>query len=145
MNESSVFGIICDETMDISRIEKFSVCVRYVTTDLRVRERFLGFWKAKKTDGESLLELLSILTYFELNVANIRAQCQPLGTQSMYNTIIEDPGRPYVATFQCIIYFDPVYIPCFLQALSMVHFISTIPNKVQQEEQLFCFPVVFDL
>ena len=76
MNESSVFGIICDETMDISRIEQFSMCVRYVTTDLRVRERFLGFWKAKKTDGESLLKLLlSILTYLELNVANIRAQC----------------------------------------------------------------------
>ena len=76
MNESSVFGIICDETMDISRIEQFSMCVRYVTTDLRVKERFLGFWKAKKTDGESLLELLlSMLTYLELNVANIRAQC----------------------------------------------------------------------
>ena len=30
---------------------------------------------------------------------------QPLGTRSAYNTIIEDPGSLYVATFQCIIYF----------------------------------------
>ena len=28
----------------------------------------------------------------------------------------------------------PVYIPCFLQALTLAHFISTIPNKVQQKQ-----------
>ena len=73
VKEVNMFSITCDETMDISRIEQFSFCVRYVTTDLKVKERFLGF---KKTDGESLFELLlSILTYLELNVANIRAQC----------------------------------------------------------------------
>ena len=76
VNNAPMFSIICDETMDISRIEQFSFCVRYVTTDLKVKERFLGFWKPKKTDGESLFELLlSILTYLELNLANIRAQC----------------------------------------------------------------------
>ena len=29
---------------------------------------------------------------------------QPLGQRAAYNVIIEDPGSPYVATFQCTIY-----------------------------------------
>ena len=33
----------------------------------------------------------------------VNENVQPLGTRSAYNTIIEDPGSPYVATFQCII------------------------------------------
>lgn len=69
IKSASMFSITCDETMDISRIEQFSLCVRYVTPDLGVRERFLGFWHAKSTDGESLLELLmSIFKNLELNV-----------------------------------------------------------------------------
>ena len=76
IKSASLFSIICDETMDISRMEQFSLCVRYVTPDLGVRERFLGFWHAKSTDGESLLELLlSIFQNLELNVTNVRAQC----------------------------------------------------------------------
>ena len=51
-------------------------------TDLQVKERFLVFWCAEKTDGESLLELLlPILTYL-LNITNIRAQCYD-GASSM--------------------------------------------------------------
>ena len=76
IRSSSLFSIICDETMDICRIEQFSLCVRYVTPDLSVKERFFGFWQAKSTDGASLLELLvSILQNLELNVTNVRAQC----------------------------------------------------------------------
>ena len=84
IKSASIFSIICDETMDISRIEQFSLCVSYVTTDLGVKERFLGFWCAKSTDGESLLELLlSILKSLDLNVTNIRAQCYD-GASSMH-------------------------------------------------------------
>lgn len=76
IKEVSTLGIICDETMDISIIEQFSMCVCYETIDLQVKEIFLGFRYTKKTDGESLLELLlSILTYFELNITNICIQC----------------------------------------------------------------------
>ena len=83
LKSASLFSIICDETMDISRIEQFSFCVRYITPDLRVKERFLGFWYAKSTDGASLLELLTlILKSLDLNVTNIRAQCYD-GASSM--------------------------------------------------------------
>ena len=52
--KSTLFSIICDETMDITRIEQFSLRMRSITLDLGVKERFLGFWHAKGTDGESL-------------------------------------------------------------------------------------------
>jgi hypothetical protein len=42
IKSASLFSLICDETMDIARIEQFSLCVRYVTPDLVVKERFLG-------------------------------------------------------------------------------------------------------
>ena len=39
----------------------------------------------------------------------------------------------------------PVYIPYFLQVLSLPYFTSTTPNKDQQKEQLFYYPFVLDL
>ena len=39
----------------------------------------------------------------------------------------------------------PVYIPYFLQVLSLPYFTSTTPNKDQQKEQLFYCPFVLDL
>ena len=38
IKSATLFSIICDETMDITRIEQFSLCVRYVTPDLGVKE-----------------------------------------------------------------------------------------------------------
>ena len=63
---------------------------------------------------------------------------QPLGTRSAYNTIIEDPGSLYVATFQCIIYF----LFTSLVSTGLTHFIS---KKDQQKELLFYCPAVLDL
>jgi hypothetical protein len=51
---SKVFGIICDETPDVSRQEQLSFCVRYTNRHLQVRQRFLGFWECDKMDGRSL-------------------------------------------------------------------------------------------
>ena len=38
------YSIIVDETMDISRVEQFSFCIRYCTNELKVHEKFLGFY-----------------------------------------------------------------------------------------------------
>ena len=59
---------------------------------------------------------------------------QPLGTRSAYNTIIEDPRksiRGHIPMYNLL----PVYIPCFLQALSLTHFIS----KISIKDQLFFY------
>ena len=50
---------------------------------------------------------------------------QPLGTRSAYNTRSRKSIRGHIPMHNLL----PVYIPCFLQALSLVHFISKIPIK----------------
>ena len=72
----------------------------------------------------SLVEHLNLITF------------QPLGQRSTYNTIIADPGSPYVATFQCLISF--CLQPVVLQALPLLYFTFTTPNKDQEVEQLLC-------
>ena len=56
---------------------------------------------------------------------------QPLGTRSAYNTIIEDPGSPFAATFQCIIYFlftSFIFYRLYLWYTSFLLF-QTITNR----------------
>ena len=71
---------------------------------------------------------------------NSGALRQPLGQRSAYNTIIADPGS-HISMYNL----PPVYIPYFLQVLSLPYFTSTTPNKDQQKEQLFYCPFVLDL
>ena len=74
--ESGMFAVICDETVDLSKVEQMSVCIRYVTNSLQVRERFLGFWPLARTDGESLFQLLTdVMSRLDLPMALLRAQC----------------------------------------------------------------------
>ena len=44
LKEAGPYALIADETMNISRKEQLSICVRYITGQLQVQERFLGFW-----------------------------------------------------------------------------------------------------
>ncbi|XP_062521025.1 zinc finger MYM-type protein 1-like [Corticium candelabrum] len=77
------FGLICDESQDISRVEQMSVNVRFVTDSLNVEERFLGFWPLKGTDGESLFQQLTqVLLETGLSMSMVRAQCYD-GASSM--------------------------------------------------------------
>ena len=69
----------------------------------------------------------------DLNGAeNVFYFLQPLGTRSAYNTIIEDPGSPYVATFQCIIYFlftSLVFYRLYLWYTSFLRFLTKTNGK----------------
>lgn len=59
IKKAGFFFIIADETMDISRLEQMSLCVRYVTTDFVINERFVGFRSTATTDGATLFALLT--------------------------------------------------------------------------------------
>jgi hypothetical protein len=76
IKKAGFFSIIADETMDISRLEQISLCVRYVTNDFIINERFLGFWSTATTDGATLFTLLTdTLLSLGLSLNQVRAQC----------------------------------------------------------------------
>ena len=76
VKKAGFFSVIADETMDISRLEQMSLCVRYVTNDFIINERFLGFWSTATTDGATLFALLTdILHSLGLSLKQVRAQC----------------------------------------------------------------------
>ena len=76
IKKAGFFSVIVDETMDIFRLEQMSLCVRYVTNDLTINERFLGFWSTATTDGATLFALLTdTLLSFGLSLNQVRAQC----------------------------------------------------------------------
>ena len=58
INESRSFSIVLDGTQDISVHEQLSFCVRYVDSNFKVRESFLGFWDTSKSDSTSLLAMV---------------------------------------------------------------------------------------
>ena len=75
LKEAGPYALIADETMDISRKEQLSICVRYITGKLQVQERFLGFWDVDTTDGETLcLKIQEILSQLGINLTMLRAQ-----------------------------------------------------------------------
>ena len=58
---------------------------------------------------------------------------QPLGQRSNHCR-----SRKSVRGHISMYNLHPVYIPYFLQVLSLLYFTSTTPNKDQQKEHLFC-------
>ncbi|KAL4085218.1 hypothetical protein QTP88_027077 [Uroleucon formosanum] len=76
VKEAEVFAIIADETQDIAKHEQVAIVLRYVNEKLEVHESFVGFYRAKRTDGKTLAnELKNVLISMDLNIKNLRAQC----------------------------------------------------------------------
>ena len=74
-NISGLYGIIVDETSDISRTEQVSMCLRYVI-DGETKETFAGFYKMDSMEGEVLYELVKeAVSTLELSLGNIIAEC----------------------------------------------------------------------
>jgi hypothetical protein len=48
INESGVYSVMLDETMDVSKVEEVSFCVRYVDQMGVVQECRLGFTQQKQ-------------------------------------------------------------------------------------------------
>ncbi|CAL1671991.1 unnamed protein product [Lasius platythorax] len=76
VNKSGIFTVLADETADISGIEQFSLCVRYVDQideKYAVRENFLKFVPVTDLRGASLVTvLLQSLNDVELDLKKMR-------------------------------------------------------------------------
>ena len=68
---SGWYGIILDETSDISRSEQVSLCLSFALNGTK-KEAFIGFYSTKSTEGEVLYELVkSAITELNLDLKNI--------------------------------------------------------------------------
>ncbi len=76
IKDARMFALILDESLDISRHEQAAVVLRYMNPQFVVNERFIGFFRATQTDGESLYHLVqTVLMTLDLNIDDIVAQC----------------------------------------------------------------------
>lgn len=65
-----------DETSDISRVEQISISIRIVTSELEVREIFMGFYETNNTKSETLFKIVTdFLLRCDLDIHNLRGQC----------------------------------------------------------------------
>ena len=72
---SDYFGIVVDETADISRTEQVSLFLRYIFNG-ETKETFTGFYSTKSTEGEVLYELVkTAISKLELRLEDIVAEC----------------------------------------------------------------------
>lgn len=76
---SKYFTVLADETTDISTIEQFSLCIRYIdesdTNDLKIREDFLKFIPVTDTTGAGLAKtIIDNLSELGLNTNDMRGQ-----------------------------------------------------------------------
>ena len=56
VNESKCYGVILDETSDISKTEQVSICLRYIFEgDIKA---FIGFLNTMSTSGEDIFNLV---------------------------------------------------------------------------------------
>ena len=79
-----------------------SIAITY-TTFYRVNTARL--WIQDKRKKERYISRTKALYRF-LQIGNILTRIKPvIGQRSTYNTVIADPGSPYIATFQCTICF----------------------------------------
>ena len=75
VRDSGWYGIIIDETSDISRDEQVSFCLSYIANGSK-KEAFVGFHATKTTDGETLYQLVKeVMNKLQLELQNIVGEC----------------------------------------------------------------------
>ncbi|XP_078368944.1 zinc finger MYM-type protein 1-like isoform X2 [Oculina patagonica] len=75
VKDSGWYGIIIDETSDISRAEQVSFCLSYIANGSK-KEAFVGFHATKTTDGATLYELVkTVINNLQLDLQNIVGEC----------------------------------------------------------------------
>lgn len=78
VNAANCFSVLADETTDISGVEQFSLCVRYVDdtgSESKIREDFLQFVPLYDVTGKGLAKvILDSLSSFGINVGYLRGQ-----------------------------------------------------------------------
>lgn len=79
INNAKCFTILVDETSDISSIEQFALCVRYIESidvnNFKIVENFLKFVPVESTSGQNLADvLLTTLNSCGININYLRGQ-----------------------------------------------------------------------
>ena len=71
VKSSGWYGIILDETSDITRIEQVSLCLSYCVDGIK-KEAFVGFYATKSTEGQVLYQLVKdSISELNLELENI--------------------------------------------------------------------------
>lgn len=52
VRRSQIFSVIVDGTQDVSGVEQESICIRYIDTDLRAHEVFVGMYESPDSTGK---------------------------------------------------------------------------------------------
>ncbi|XP_075168440.1 52 kDa repressor of the inhibitor of the protein kinase-like isoform X2 [Haematobia irritans] len=116
INKSQCFSIIADETTDVSGIEQFSICIRYVEKvekEHSLREDFSCFVPVEDTTGAGLANtLVNELRNLKLNLENIRGQGYD-GARSMSGEFKGCASK--LRSF----YPDAVYVHCANHSLNL--------------------------
>ena len=63
VRERGVFGIIADETADVSQVEQLSICIRSVDKELVVEEKLIGLHAMDSCDGNSIFMAIEDFYY----------------------------------------------------------------------------------
>ena len=75
VNDAKGFTILADETADIAGIEQLSLCARYVSKNLELREDFLQFIPVYDVTGKGLAKsIVDSLLKFGIDVSFMRGQ-----------------------------------------------------------------------
>lgn len=76
IKEAEYFSIIADSTTDISAIEQFSLCIRYVNSNFEVNEIFTGLYNTPDSKSSTFFcAIKDILVRLTLSTQNLRGHC----------------------------------------------------------------------
>ena len=115
IRKATCFSIIADETRDISRIERLTLCIRYVCPDDHVvQEQFLGFVDCHELDAEALAtQIIHKIERLGLNMNECIAQCYDGAAVISHLSGVQARIRERVGN-KCF------YIHCYAHRLNLV-------------------------
>lgn len=138
IKRADFYGILMDETADLSKTEQVSLCVRTVEENLMICENFMGFYKTCDTKSKTLFELLkNFLDSQTLKINKIRGQCYD-GAQNMSGKITGLQTRVKEVEPRAI------YVHCSAHCLSLVvqdsiEGIATVKNLIGVLKEMIKF------
>ena len=110
--QAGVFAIMADECRDVSRIEQFSVCIRYVNNGVVTEQ----FWVSMTCMNASAItdEIASVLGKQGINVKQCIAQCHDSAS------VMSGRRSGVQARFREIVGSGCIYIHCYPHRLNLV-------------------------
>ena len=113
IREAKYFTIMADEVTDASNREQVVVCFRWVDSDLKPHEDFVGLHKVDKINADTLVAVLKdVVLRMNLDMHNCRGQCYD-GAANMAGS------RTGTATQLCQIEERAVFTHCYGHALNL--------------------------